>query len=37
LLTAHVAASVPVAHRPLAFYDTVAGLTTVSTALGVAS
>jgi len=28
LLTAHAAASVTVAHRPLAFYDTIAGLTT---------
>ncbi len=42
LLTAHAAASVVVAHRPLAFYDTIAGLiptttATVSTALGVAS
>jgi transposase len=28
LLTQHAAASVAVAHRPLAFYDTIAGLTT---------
>jgi len=30
LITAHAAAAVTVAHRPLAFYDTVAGLTTTS-------
>jgi len=35
LLTTHAAASVAVAHRPLAFYDTVAGLGTSS--VGVAS
>jgi hypothetical protein len=35
LLTAHAAASVAVAHRPLAFYDTIAGITT--TPVGVAS
>jgi transposase len=35
LLAGHAAAGVAVAHRPLAFYDTVAGLTT--TTVGVAS
>jgi transposase len=32
LLTTHTAASVTVAHRPLAFYDTIAGLSTTAVA-----
>jgi hypothetical protein len=33
LLTAHATANVAVAHRPLAFYDTITGLTSTTTAV----